>query len=330
MNGLSDDTMREALQPFRHFVCNDVEQTREKIASVFCQHSLVPSSGMRVVEARMNLLSVADLGFGSLKLGGAMSVDVPEMSEYYLMLFCASGSSAVSSEGEEFTIEGSRGFICNPGQRFHAKFSADASQLFVRIGHQALWKHTGKRQLRFRSQVDLSRPTLAPTDALCRMLLSDAGTIGLMQANAQVAREYEQLLISLLLCGQPHTDRSEARRLNIAPATVRRAEAFMRANATSPITLDQIAASAGVPVRTLLDGFRRFRDTSPMRQLRDVRLDLAREQLSQGGEDGVAAVAMGCGFGHLGRFAQGYAARFAEWPSETLARRSKASTRGTG
>ncbi len=321
MQELSADIMQAALRPFRHFVCNDVDQARDRIASVFCQHSLVPSNGMQAIETRMDLLNVADLGFGSLRLGGAMSVNVPQMSDCYLMLFCVAGSSAVSSEGDDLTISGSRGFVCNPGQQFQARFSADAEQLFLRIHHETLWRHTGVRQLRFHSAIDLSRPALAPTDASIRMLLSDANTISLTQVNAQVAREYEQLFISMLLAGQPHTDRSQAGRSGIAPATVRRAEAFMRAHAGDPITLGQVAEAVGVPARTLLDGFRRFRDTSPMRLLRDIRLDLARDCLSRADGGSVAAVAMSCGFGHLGRFAQAYAARFAECPSETLARR---------
>ena len=43
-----------------------------------------------------------------------MSVSVPRMSECYLLLFCIAGKSAISSEVNELTISGSRGFVCNP------------------------------------------------------------------------------------------------------------------------------------------------------------------------------------------------------------------------
>lgn len=321
MHELSADMAQAALRPFRYFVSKDLEQARDRISSVFCPHSLVPDHPMRTLETRMDLLSVAGLGFGNLHLGGAMSVKVPAMSDCYLLLFCLRGASTVLTEGRELVVSGKRGFVCNPGQRFQANFSADAEQLFLRVEHRILWKHTGAQQLRLESEIDLTRPALAPAEALIRMLLSNPATIGLMQGNPRVAGDYEQLLISLLLAGQPHVDEFKARRSGIAPSTVRRAEAFIRSNAAAPITLNDIADAAGVPVRTLLDGFRRFRDMSPMRTVRDTRLELAREELRRDGAGTVADIAMSCGFGHLGRFAQAYAERFGEHPSDTRARR---------
>ena len=58
---------------------------------------------------------------------------------------------------------------------------------------------------------------------------------------------------------------------------------------------------------------------SPMRMVREVRLELARKELGRDGRGTVADIAMNCGFGHLGRFAQAYAERFGEQPSDTRA-----------
>jgi transcriptional regulator GlxA family with amidase domain len=99
---------------------------------------------------------------------------------------------------------------------------------------------------------------------------------------------------------------------------------FIEANARETLRLQDIAAAANVPARTLLDGFRRFRQTSPGRFLRDLRLDRARESLiERDGEASVTTAALEAGFTHLGRFARAYADRFGEKPSETLARSSK-------
>jgi len=62
------------------------------------------------------------------------------------------------------------------------------------------------------------------------------------------------------------------------------------------------------------DAFRRFRGCTPTAALRDLRLDRARARLTHGRE-GVSAVALGCGFTHLGRFAQAYRQRFGAAPS---------------
>jgi transcriptional regulator GlxA family with amidase domain len=58
-----------------------------------------------------------------------------------------------------------------------------------------------------------------------------------------------------------------------------------------------------------------------MMPLRRVRLAQARADLEAPGPNtSVTNVAYDCGFSHLGRFAQEYARRFGESPSETLRR----------
>jgi transcriptional regulator GlxA family with amidase domain len=88
--------------------------------------------------------------------------------------------------------------------------------------------------------------------------------------------------------------------------------------------LDALAQVAGVSKRTLQEGFRRFRGKPPNQISRDLRLDLARGALIQHGPENVTEVALDYGFTHLGRFAEAYAARFGECPSETLRRRQSA------
>lgn len=111
----------------------------------------------------------------------------------------------------------------------------------------------------------------------------------------------------------------------IAPACVRRAEAFIHAHAAEPLRLADIALATDVPARTLLSAFQRFRERSPMQYLREVRLELARQRQRQPARQAtVATIALDCGFLHLGRFAQAYRAQFGEPPSAT--RPSKAGT----
>ena len=88
--------------------------------------------------------------------------------------------------------------------------------------------------------------------------------------------------------------------------------------------VEELAEMAGVSARTLQTAFRRFRNTTPMTHLREVRLELARTELAraQRNSGSVASIAHLCGFGHLGRFATDYKARFNESPSQTLLRGS--------
>jgi transcriptional regulator GlxA family with amidase domain len=96
----------------------------------------------------------------------------------------------------------------------------------------------------------------------------------------------------------------------------------MESNLDAPITLSDIVGAAGVPGRTLFKHFEDWKGISPMRYLRNVRFQRAREALKRGqAETSVTEIAKSCGFNHMSRFSAEYRKRFGENPSETLGRR---------
>lgn len=83
----------------------------------------------------------------------------------------------------------------------------------------------------------------------------------------------------------------------------------------------RVAETVGLSSRTLHRLLRRELGLSPMRLLRRVRLAQARADLEEAApQTSVTGVAYDCGFAHLGRFAQEYARRYGESPSQTLRR----------
>ncbi len=102
---------------------------------------------------------------------------------------------------------------------------------------------------------------------------------------------------------------------------VRRAEEIMRARLAEPLTIPALAAQVGVGKRALQSAFATHRKASPRVVLNAMRLDAARNALiSARPMETVTTVALDFGFAHLGRFAQAYADRFGERPSDTLKR----------
>lgn len=106
-----------------------------------------------------------------------------------------------------------------------------------------------------------------------------------------------------------------------APATIRRAAAYIEAHADQPFRLDEIAAAAGTSVRTLQYGFRRHLGRTPLEHARRVRLERARRDLqaadpSRG--DTVAIIARRWGFANAGRFATAYREVYGVMPASTL------------
>lgn len=105
-----------------------------------------------------------------------------------------------------------------------------------------------------------------------------------------------------------------------APATVRRALAYISENAHLPITIDDVAASVHISTRGLQYAFRRALDATPAERLRQARLDGAHRELRSGQPASVAEVARRWGFSHPSRFAAAYREAFGVLPSATAGR----------
>ncbi|MBF4585913.1 AraC family transcriptional regulator [Sphingomonas sp. LR61] len=107
-----------------------------------------------------------------------------------------------------------------------------------------------------------------------------------------------------------------------ATGRVREAVEYMHAFAHTPISTTDVAEHVGLSVRGLQQAFQRQVGTAPNAMLRGIRLDRVREELRRAstGDLTVASVAMRWGFAHLGRFSAAYAARFSEYPRDTLQR----------
>jgi transcriptional regulator GlxA family with amidase domain len=88
-----------------------------------------------------------------------------------------------------------------------------------------------------------------------------------------------------------------------------------------PWSVPRMASALGLSRRTLHRIVRRESGVSPMVLLRRARMAEARARLESPVPGAtVTRIALDCGFAHLGRFSQEYAAQFGESPSATLRR----------
>lgn len=312
------DQREHALESCRLFVSHDVEETEARIASVMQPHKLTPLGSSGDHTGHMDYLQLPSVGIGAISFG-RMSLKLEHVEDYHLVVFCRRGGARLRSFGQEMDVRGVFGACMAPGDPLSGEFTVDAEQIVLKIDASSMRRYSGLRKPRLPARLDLRDERSKPWASLLRMLLTDPDMVDLVRQNRRVAADYDMLFFSMLLAsGHPADDAS---RPGIAPASVKRAEDFIDAHFSEAITLHDVAAAAGVPVRTLFDGFRRFRDVSPMQHLRNRRLDAAHAALGdvKPGET-VLSVALENGFGHLGRFAAEYSDRFGEKPSETLRR----------
>jgi AraC-like DNA-binding protein len=143
--------------------------------------------------------------------------------------------------------------------------------------------------------------------------------------NEVAIQSYEEHLAVSLLLGLPHdhADRLLRQRCAAAPANVKRAEEFMRANAREPLTIEALANAGGCSVRSLQLAFRRFRGTTPMAALQRIRLEAARAEILRiDRAQSLTRIAAEHGFSNASRFAQLFRRTYGAYPSETLRART--------
>ena len=175
--------------------------------------------------------------------------------------------------------------------------------------------------VRLLSHRPYSRPAarqLSRTIAYLGDQLSDPA----VQDSPLVRASVSQLLASSVLAAFPNTAAAERDSADPRPSTVRRAVAFMELNLDQAITIGDIAAAAGVTVRAVQTAFQRHVGTTPLGELRRLRLAEVRSELLAADPAGrtVAEIAARWGFHHHGRMAAAYLEQYGELPSTTLAR----------
>jgi AraC-like DNA-binding protein len=139
-------------------------------------------------------------------------------------------------------------------------------------------------------------------------------------ADALWYRELEEQLLSQIVLGIPHSH-SDLLRQPVsmpAPRTVRRAEEYIRANAMSALSIEEIASAAGCSARALQKAFRHFREMTPMAYLRRYRYDVARDRLASGSIESIHQLSRELGFSNAGRFASEFKAQFGRSPKDFI------------
>ncbi len=105
------------------------------------------------------------------------------------------------------------------------------------------------------------------------------------------------------------------------PHSIKLAMDFMAENTDPHLTVGEVAVHAGLSVRSLQSGFKRYKNTTPIAFLRTVRINRSRHLLSRSdGEDSPKEIAQRCGFTNYHVFCKYYLEAFYEHPSVTYGR----------
>jgi AraC-like DNA-binding protein len=299
-----------------------LDEAEEAAGRVMSAHQL-RAARPRDFGSRLHAVAIGASTLLSAVYEGEAEVRGRVPMDYYTILLALSGGMAVTTDLGEHRITAGRACVVSPGERLRLQFGPRTAQIAAKLPRAVVdqaYSRVGTAPAHGIT-FDLSVPDDSPWPGVLRLaaLTVDRFDSGVLPPGA--GAELERMLVTTLLLAQPHdhatalTRGGGARGHRAAGA----AAEVVAADPVPPLRVDELAAEAGVSLRTLQEGFRSRFGTSLTGYQREQRLVRAHRMLSfPPGDTTVADVALACGFVHLSRFAQDYRARYGITPSVTL------------
>ena len=323
---------REILPLARHLLVqtSDLEEARERVARVFCEHRLAYLRPKRRLDMRQHVVRFGNLALSYITYGCDVSIDPGKLSTFFLVHLIPSGRCQIQVGRHELIGSATTGSVTSPTLPMRMRWDAECAHLVLKIDRLALERHlshllgeVATRPIEFEPELEVRFGHGAGLRRLIEFVAGELDRDDSLLATPLGVTSIEQCLMSGLLAAQPNNYTAALARpaQPAAPRHVTRAEELIRARPEQPITIGDLTMASGVSARALYEGFRQFRGTTPMAMLRMVRLERIRTELQSTASTGkIADIAFKWGITHLGRFAAEYRVRFGELPSETLRR----------
>jgi len=290
---------------------------------------LVGRQAARQLDACFNGVFLPNLTLGYYHYGAPVEVRTSPTNDNHWILWPLRGQSEMITGRVAVTCGPGRAMVVSPTQTSFFR-SQGGARLHLRLNGAGLLRRLvallGEpldRPLEFAPEMILNEGYGRGLSAYLRLAIADLEQTGSILGSPITVNSFEEFIMTGLLLSHPHNCSGMLlrRQKPVAPRDVRRAIDYIEANLDAAIGLPEIVAAAGVPGRTLIQHFRDFKGTSPMRYLRRARYRKVREALRDAEpEEHITEIAAKWGFTHMGRFSVDYRRQFGETPSQTLRR----------
>jgi AraC-like DNA-binding protein len=304
---------------------------------VYHEHRLTVLGDHRAFAMSLDAATLGPITLGWLSYDTEIRVDAePAVGSYQINLVTA-GETRAYCGADRIVATPTTGMVFRPDRPTgFAGWRTASRMLSVKIERHCL-EHELETLLdrpitgpiAFALGLDLSRRRAADWNRLVSTV-----TTGLLDPDSLFRRTSMTMplvraILSGLLLSADHQLRPQldAPARNIGPSTVRRARQYIEEHAHEPLTVAEVASSAGVSVRALQQGFQRALGATPQQIIQYTRLERAHDELVNSSADDATVAEIGAkwGFPHAGRFAALYRARYNSYPSATLVAMARAS-----
>jgi len=316
----------------------DLEKAQSLLSQAYLPSTFTSPVRAPSLDVRFNVIKIGRITAGYLRFGDAMRIRTTEATNYHLDIPTA-GSSAMRSGSEPpVYATPSTAAVFMPGRPADLDCDRDCAQICLMFPAEEL--HTelenllgepAARPLEFSRPMDLTTPAGAMFIQTLRMIDLASAPGNQLLDHPLAALRLEQALMLTLLLTQPNNYSAaleEPPKLT-GPTPIAKTIELIRTRPEHPWTVAALAAEVAISVRSLQVGFSRSVGQTPMRYLRQVRLERVHDELARAepGATTITEAAARWGFTHLGRFASEYRKAFGELPSTSLARFGANTTR---
>jgi AraC-like DNA-binding protein len=313
---------RYAIIRSRH--ANEVE---EKIYSTFGAYDFLVDGPSELLDVAADYWSSPRMNLSYCSYSAGVRIKFPEIRMYRQQIPLA-GTARIEPGKLSHDLSSLKTYVIAPSTKMNVQFGRGYRQLVLHIEESYLNSLAATligsgaiKKLEFIGSADTGGEAYRSFLRRLAFFIQEINFVGQM-GNTWAIRELESMLALSFIRANPsnYTKFFEEPERWRGSGLVRKIEEYIEANFFRAITIEEMASVASASVRTIFDHFRRTRGYTPIRFLRQVRLQSARGMLLEPEEHtSVTDVALCCGFSNLGHFAREYRELFGEKPSQTLA-----------
>jgi AraC-like DNA-binding protein len=306
----------------------DLDQVRSLLNRFFYPVAVAAPQGTDGFELDLRVIQLGPLTVAELRFGVPVTVIAADVEGYHVTL-PTTGHVLTWQAGSEVTAGPDMAAVFRPGAPVYTLHAAHSIELDVKIDQLALEAElAGLLGRPIDGPIDLAPRMSLKTGPgqswvrLVRLLRDELNHPRSLIRHPLIAEQLQHSVLSGLLLCLPHRYHDELMMPAQAgpPQAIRRALDAIHDEPERAFGVADLAAVAGMSVRSLQEGFRQHLGCAPMAYVQQVRLGRAHDALRRADPQRVtvASVAHRWGFAHLGRFASAYRKKFGVSPSVTL------------
>jgi AraC-like DNA-binding protein len=299
-------------------------------ARFYHEHRLTILDDHSALTMSLDPASLGPITLGWLSFDADTQVDAEPPADAYQVNLVSAGQARAYCGSDHMVATSTRGMIFRPDRATgYVGWRSPGHMLAIHIERHALEDELQQLLHRpvtgaigFELALDLSRRAAADWNRLvCTLATGLFDPESLFRQPIMTVPLVHTILSGLLLSAD-HDLRAQldAPARSIGPTTVRRADEYIEQHAHEPLSVAQVASSAGVSIRALQQGFKRSLGATPHQIIQHTRLERAHQDLVNASADEATVAGIGAkwGFPHAGRFAALYCSRYNTYPSTTL------------